>query len=125
MQVKRIAEGEHSAILSTFIKLPFVIKIFVLSIFKWPFNTVFAVICFMSPHNLLVISVFKLEPILVKIYLLTVFVVKMPFTYHVCSIYSNPLQDTFTMEANSLSLYSLQYWLPKYNSRNESRPQWS
>ena len=37
MQVKSIAEcspckGEHSAILLTFIKLPFVIKIFVLSI---------------------------------------------------------------------------------------------
>ena len=31
MQVKSI-EGEHSAILSTFIKLPFVIEIFVLSI---------------------------------------------------------------------------------------------
>ena len=30
-------QGEHSAILSTFIKLPFVIKIFVLSIFEWPF----------------------------------------------------------------------------------------
>ena len=29
-------EGGHSAILSTFIKLPFVIKIFVLSIFEWP-----------------------------------------------------------------------------------------
>ena len=29
-------QGEHSAILSTFIKLPFVIKIFVLSIFEWP-----------------------------------------------------------------------------------------
>ena len=28
---------EHSAILLTFIKLPFVIKIFVLSIFEWPF----------------------------------------------------------------------------------------
>ena len=27
--------GEHSAILSTSIKLPFVIKIFVLSIFEW------------------------------------------------------------------------------------------
>ena len=32
-------QGEHSAILSTFIKLPFVIKIFVLSIFEWPFYT--------------------------------------------------------------------------------------
>ena len=31
---------QHSAILSTFIKLPFVIKIFVLSIFEWPFYTV-------------------------------------------------------------------------------------
>ena len=28
---------EHSAILLTFIKLPFVIKISVLSIFEWPF----------------------------------------------------------------------------------------
>ena len=33
----RMLQGEHSAILSTFIKLPFVIKIFVLSIFEWLF----------------------------------------------------------------------------------------
>ena len=39
MQVKSIAE--HSALLSTFIKLPFVIKILVLSIFEWPFYTGF------------------------------------------------------------------------------------
>ena len=37
----RILQGEHSAILSTFIKLQFVIKIFVLSIFEWPFYTGF------------------------------------------------------------------------------------
>ena len=37
-------QGEHSAILSTFIKLPFVIKIFVLSIFEWPFYTGIAVV---------------------------------------------------------------------------------
>ena len=37
----RMLQGEHSAILSTFIKLPFVLKIFVLSIFKWPFYTGF------------------------------------------------------------------------------------
>ena len=44
MQVKSIAEcSEHSAILSTFFKLPFVIKIFVLSIFEWPFYTGFTV----------------------------------------------------------------------------------
>ena len=32
----RMSQGEHSAILLTFIKLPFVIKLFVLSIFEWP-----------------------------------------------------------------------------------------
>ena len=36
-------QGEHFAILLTFIKIPFVIKIFVLSIFEWPFNTGFTV----------------------------------------------------------------------------------
>ena len=34
---------EHSAILSTFIKLPFVIKTSVLSIFEWPLNIGFTV----------------------------------------------------------------------------------
>ena len=40
VNVKIIAEyskGEHSVILSTFIKLPFVVKIFVLSTFESPF----------------------------------------------------------------------------------------
>ena len=36
-------QGEHSAILSTFIKLPFVIKTVVLSIFEWPPKTGFIV----------------------------------------------------------------------------------
>ena len=36
-------QGELSAILSTFIKLPFVIKNFVLSIFEWPFYIGFTV----------------------------------------------------------------------------------
>ena len=35
--------GEHSAILSAFIKLPFLIKIFVLSIFEWLLKTGFTV----------------------------------------------------------------------------------
>ena len=39
----RMLQGEHSAILLTFIKLQFVIKIFVLSIFEWPFYTGFIV----------------------------------------------------------------------------------
>ena len=54
MQVKSIAEcseGEHSAILSTFIKLPFPIKIFVLSTFKWLLKTGFTVF-----NNILVTS---------------------------------------------------------------------
>ena len=36
-------QGEHSAILSTFIKLSFVIKNLVLSIFEWPLETGFTV----------------------------------------------------------------------------------
>ena len=37
----RMLQGEHCAILSTFIKLSFVIKVFVLSIFEWPLKTGF------------------------------------------------------------------------------------
>ena len=39
----RMLQGEHSAIPSTFIRLLFVIKIFVLSVFEWPFHTGFTV----------------------------------------------------------------------------------
>ena len=52
MQVISIAECSraysrgHSAILSTFTKLPFVTKIFALSIFEWPLNTGFTVLDF-------------------------------------------------------------------------------
>ena len=35
----RMLQGEHSAMLTTFIKLPFVIKIFALSIFEWLLKT--------------------------------------------------------------------------------------
>ena len=41
MQVKSIAE--YSAILLTFMKLPFVFKTFVLSIFEWPLKTGFTI----------------------------------------------------------------------------------
>ena len=40
----RMLQGEHSAILSTFIKLPFVINIFVLSSFEWPLKTGFTAV---------------------------------------------------------------------------------
>ena len=36
-------QGEHSAILLVFIKLPLVIKTFVLSIFEWPLKAGFTV----------------------------------------------------------------------------------
>ena len=39
----RMLQGEHSAILLTFIKLPFATKTFVLSIFEWPLKTGFTV----------------------------------------------------------------------------------
>ena len=40
----RMLQMEYSAILPTFIKLPFVIKIFVLSIFEWLLKTSFSVL---------------------------------------------------------------------------------
>ena len=40
----RMLQMEHSEIHLTFIKLPIVIKIFVLSIFEWPFYTGFSVV---------------------------------------------------------------------------------
>ena len=52
-------QGEHSAILSTFIKLPIVINIFVLSFFEWPFYTGFTVIVYLfSEMVCLVIGIF-------------------------------------------------------------------
>ena len=39
----RMLQREHSAIFLTFIKLPFVIKIFVLSILEWPLKAGFTV----------------------------------------------------------------------------------
>ena len=49
MQVKSIADcWEHSAILSTFIRLPFDIKIFALPIFEWLFYTGFTVLPYIN-----------------------------------------------------------------------------
>ena len=55
-------QGEHSAILLTFIKLPFVIQIFVLSIFEWPRKTGFTVVlilgeCMQLNKNLLTLCI--------------------------------------------------------------------
>ena len=44
--MSKVLQGEHSAIRSTFIKLPFVIKNIVLSYFEWPFYTGFTVLAY-------------------------------------------------------------------------------
>ena len=46
-------QGEHSAILSSFIKLPFFIKIFVLSISEWPLKIHFTQITLSPQHTVL------------------------------------------------------------------------
>ena len=43
----RMLRGKHSVILLTFIKLPFVINIFVLSVLEWPFYTGFTVLVYL------------------------------------------------------------------------------
>ena len=45
----RLVQWELSVLLSTFIKLLFASKIFVLSIFEWPFKTGFTVFIFLNP----------------------------------------------------------------------------
>ena len=46
----RMLQGDFSAILSNFIKLPVAIKIFTLSLFEWPFYTGFTVITKRQAH---------------------------------------------------------------------------
>ena len=43
----RMLQGEDFAIHLTCIKLPFVIKIFILSVFEWQLNTGFTVACYL------------------------------------------------------------------------------
>ena len=52
-------QREHSAILSTFSKLPFSIKTFVLSIFKWSLKTGFIVHSQMREQRTIVVNGWK------------------------------------------------------------------
>ena len=52
----------HSAILLTFIKLPFVIKIFVLSIFEWLLKTGFTIVSEQNRTEHIFIDI-KLRPL--------------------------------------------------------------
>ena len=65
-------QGEHSAILLTFIKLSIVIKIFVLSILEWPFYTgftVYSVLVFemFNPKQIYILAVCGRVPFLLKL----------------------------------------------------------
>ena len=62
----RMLQEEHSAVLSTFIKLPFVINIFVLSIFEWPFYTNFQKES--SKDVLILDKIFQANFIIIKFY---------------------------------------------------------
>ena len=65
MQVKVLqnAPREHSAILLTFIKLPFIIKTFLLPIFEWPLKTGFTVV-----KSSLAVGLAKFVPIKLRIF---------------------------------------------------------
>ena len=70
----KMLQGEHSAILLTFIKLPFVIKIFVLSIFERPFYRGFAVVCDCGIYQLPLILTALLNIDLINVVYLTAFI---------------------------------------------------
>ena len=55
----RMFQEQHSAILSTFIKLPFVIKIFVLSIFKWRLKTGFTVLLILIGMSFIFVAFYQ------------------------------------------------------------------
>ena len=58
----RMLQGKHTAILSTFIQLPFVILIFVLSIFERPFYTGFTVLAFYPfSTQTMILPTFKID----------------------------------------------------------------
>ena len=71
-------QGEHSAIPLIFIKLPLVIKIFVLSIFEWPLKTAPR-----GEHSAILLTFIKL-PFVVQIFVLSIFEwpLKTDFTVH-------------------------------------------
>ena len=58
----RMLKGEHSVILLTFIKLQFVIKIFVLSIFESPLKKGFPVsVLFNASHIYFVLTMWQID----------------------------------------------------------------
>ena len=84
----RMLQREHSAILSTFIKLPFVIKIFVLSILEWPLKTSFTVF---RTIRVWFIKFFAVCYVIIKVIYLVEKVEEQPFLYLTCDLPPPPL----------------------------------
>ena len=63
--MSKVMQNAPRAILSTFIKLQFVIKIFVLSIFEWPLKTGFTVVVICVSHwTLLILTTVRVKNLL-------------------------------------------------------------
>ena len=86
---------EHSAILSTFIKLTFVFKTFVLSVFEWPLRTGFTVLSSCDTCTCNNVSHFSIDmkaknflstPVLSVFEVLTLFVCSWSLHGHACDI---------------------------------------
>ena len=82
----RMLQGEHSAILSTFIKLPFVFKTFVLSIFGQPLKAGFTVLV----SGFSEYKVLRLKNIIHFPFLGESHVTGQPFLYQVASVAASP-----------------------------------
>ena len=82
----RMLQGEHSTILSTFIKLLFVLKTFVLSIFVWLFKTGLTVLVLGFPEY----KGLRLKNILHFPFLGESHVTGQPFLYQVASVAASP-----------------------------------
>ena len=106
----RMLQGEHSTILSTFIKLPFVLKIFVLSIFEWPLKLFYKVSfnsptptpsppTLFSPHSWQLLSAFS--------YLVYFGIVKPPVTHSQfwLRFTTNRPDVTYTVKSGCIGLY--------------------
>ena len=79
----RMLQGEHSAKFSTFIKLPLVIKIFVLSIFDWPLKTGFTVQVFQICINFIKCKIFMYTFIIILKFSWTHTSLKASFSLHI------------------------------------------
>ena len=67
-----LQEEEHSAILLNFIKLPFVFKTFVLSIFEWPLKTGFTIFAKIKGQVCEILGTYCVASLLTSLHILVV-----------------------------------------------------